>query len=92
MFAENLAQFFDTEAHGVNMTVGASTVPGIFNNGYGEALGASGAEPTFTCEAAVLAAASGTVGAAVSVNGTNYTIAELQPDGTGVVVVILERA
>lgn len=96
-FAENLTVFFDTDEFAVSATYtpaggAAATVNGIFDNGYDEpALGLAGIAargPAFTCRAADVAA--NPEGDALVVNGTAYTIAVAEPDGTGVTVLRLK--
>lgn len=79
---------------GVLVTLGAATVPAIFDNGY--TLGAAGpfgmatTGPQLTCATAQIPA--DPVGLAVTVGGRSYLVAEHQPDGTGMSTLILELA
>lgn len=90
MFAENLSTFFAD--FGVDATLGGQTVRGVFDNNYTDAgaLGAYGTQPVFTCATASLAAVA--VGDAATVQAVGYTIVGIEPDGTGVSLVRLERA
>lgn len=89
-FTEALDDFFDTDDFATNATIGASTVPGILDNGYAEAFGmAAGSKPTFLCKVADLPTITlGTTTAVIA--GTTYTIVERQPDGHGLVTLVLE--
>lgn len=89
MFTENLATFFAD--FGVNATLGGVAVRGVFDNGFVDAggLGAYGTAPVFTCPTAVLAGVA--VGGAATIQGTDYTIVGIEPDGTGMSLVRLER-
>ena len=63
----------------------------IFDHAYAEGLGIAGTAPQITARSTDVAHA--TVGSAVVVNGTAYTVAAPpQPDGTGVTVLILAAA
>jgi hypothetical protein len=64
-------------------------VRGIFNNGYAEALSMAGSEPSFTAKSSDV---SGLVyGNVIAIGGTNYTVRVLEPDGTGMTRLVLER-
>lgn len=85
---ETLSSFFTDFA--VTATVGASTVTGLFDNGYGEALDyAAGSKPSFMCvEDDLPAMTLGTTTA--TIGGTTYTIVETKPDGFGLATLVLE--
>lgn len=76
---------------GVSATIGGVAVTGIFDNGYAAALGGlvAGRTPTLLLPTA---AASPALGDPVTVGGATYTVAEIQPDGTGVTTLVLEAA
>lgn len=84
------AEFLDT-AYGfaVPATVDGVACNVIFDAAYADALGMSGARPSLLM--ATDAAPSAAVGDAVSVASISYTIAEIQPDGTGMTRLLLER-
>ncbi|MEW6612702.1 MAG: hypothetical protein AB1409_08175 [Pseudomonadota bacterium] len=74
---------------GINAVVGGVSVRGIFDNAFVEQLGVEGLRPTFTAPTASLPAVShGTV---VTINAVSYRSIGVQPDGTGVTLLILER-
>ena len=85
---EDFTGFFTDFA--VPATVGASTVSGLFDNGYGEAFEfSSGRTPTFLCKAADLPSL--TLGTSTAViGGITYTIVETKPDGFGLTTLVLE--
>lgn len=91
-FTEDLTLFFadfGVIANGGTCTVGGASVEGIFDNEYSLlAFDIDGSKPALTCRAADVAGAAR--GNAVVVNGVSYTIQDIQPDGTGVTVLILE--
>jgi hypothetical protein len=66
-----------------------AVVPGMFDNGSGEALGMLGSEPRFKGDTADLTGL--TYGASLSIGGTAYTVRENRPDGTGLTTLVLER-
>ena len=74
--------------------IGGQQHPCIFDNGH--ALGSVGPigiatnQPRLTCATAALPA--DPVGAAVVVGAASYTVAEHQPDGTGISLLLLEVA
>lgn len=92
MFTEDHTAFFAD--FGQPTTVGGQAVQGVFDNGY--ALGAAGpfgvatTQPRIVCATASLPA--NPVGAAVVVGAASYTVAEHQPDGTGISLLLLEAA
>lgn len=91
-FVEDLRPFFDTAGFAITATFkGTITVNGLLDLAYIEPLGntVEGRAPIFTCaEADIPAVAHGdTLDAA----GRNYKVVGVEPDGTGVVVLRLER-
>lgn len=90
------AAFVNPDEFGVAATYkGITTVNGIFDTRFIEALDGSGAgvsarQPMFTCQESDLDGAA--QGDALVINGTAYTILESEPDGTGMIVLILEQA
>ena len=91
-FVETLADFLDTDDFAITATIGASSVDGIFNNGYEESFGmAAGSKPSFLCKVADLPAL--TLGTTTAViNSITYTVQENQPDGFGLTTLMLEAA
>ena len=88
-FVEDYAPFLTD--FGIAATVGGVAITAIFDNGYADAFGiVSGSAPVLLCSSASVSAA--TVGAAVSVNATSYTVREIQPDGVGMTRLLLQEA
>jgi len=86
---ETLSAFFDTADFAVAATYNTATVNGIFSHEYVDIEGVEGERPTFTCvESDVSGIAHGD---ALTVNATVYTIAGVQPDGTGIVLLVLSE-
>lgn len=90
MFNEDLADFFDTEELAVEATFNSNTIDVIFDQAYVEGLDVSGNSPVIRgVESDFLGIAQG---AAITVNSTNYTVDDFQPDGTGLIQIILKLA
>ena len=87
-FTETFAPFFAD--FGVNATIGALTVPGIFDAMPAEQFGILGNAPSFTYELAL--APSVARGSSLTIGGTAYTVQEIRKDGTGLAVLDLEKA
>lgn len=92
MFTEDLDTFFAD--FGVTATVGGAAVQVIFDNASQPTsvgvLGMAGTQPAITLQTASLPA--DPVGLAVQVAGNAYTIAQHDPDGTGISLCLLELA
>lgn len=86
---EALAPFFAD--FGVNATIGAAAVRGIFDATFAESLGfVGGTSPQLLCASSDVASVA--EGDAVTIAAIGYTIAEIHPDGTGITVLKLETA
>jgi len=100
-FVEDLSAFIDEDDFGISATLTPSAYPHpssktatlsvIFDMQYVEAGNISGNRPVLTCSTANLAAAGIDVGARVTVLGNEYVVKVIEPDGTGISVLILER-
>ena len=92
MFVEDLAAFFTDFA--ASCTVGGVHVRAIFDNGYALGrvgmMGMAGTQPALMLATASVAA--DPVGLAAVVNGVSYVVAAHEPDGTGMSLLLLERA
>lgn len=93
-FVEDLAPFFDTDEFASDATLNGVAVRGIFDNAYqlGD-VGASGMAST----APVLTLATtdvptDPVGKSVVVNSLSFVVVAHEPDGTGVSLLLLEKA
>lgn len=89
-FTENLSVFLSMADFAVGATLGAATFPVIFDRAHMEALGVNGTQPMCMGKTSDLAAA--VRGAAITVNGTSFTVLDNRPDGTGMTVVFLQVA
>lgn len=94
-FAENLADFINDDTPGyVKVTIGGAVigleVGAIFQEAYASALDFSaGTRPVLHCSSAD--AHSAVEGTVVVVESVRYTVAEVQPDGYGMVLLVLEK-
>lgn len=97
--ADDLAVFFDADDFGTAASFtpsggSASTVNGIFRNVFFEAeaggnVGVVMQDPIFICRTADVSGVA--EGDALTVSGTAYTIRVVEPDGTGVTRLMLEK-
>jgi len=98
--ATERAIFFDTDDFGLAATYtlnggASSTVNGIFDNQFLEVdplggVGVISAQPQFTCTSADLPGAAA-VGDGISISSVGYKVREIQAEGTGVTVLVLEK-
>jgi len=91
--AADRLEFLDVDEFGVTATYdGASTIQGIFDKDYIELLqgevGIASTGPQMLCRSSDV---SGVVqGKAVVVGGVSYTVKGIEPDGTGMTLLLLE--
>lgn len=74
----------------IDATVGGQSVRGIFDSGYVEPFGIAGRAARLHVPSSAVANVQ--QGAAVVISGTQYVVASIEPDGTGVTTLGLERA
>lgn len=95
---EDHTAFFSTAEFADPATLNGVGVTGIFDNGYESAgaglSGMSSSQPAFTLPASSVPAGSvgKTLAVSTGVGVGNYKVVEVQPDGTGLTVLLLERA
>jgi len=86
--ADRAGMLADWESAGYG---GTKTVSGVFLNGYAEAavglVGVGGTEPRFVCAAADVDA--DPTGKSLVIDGTTWTIIRGEPDGTGLMRLVL---
>lgn len=92
MFPEPFPLFFNSAEFGTPATYLGQSITVIFESGYaaaqtGLAAGIEGARLTATCAAADVPGVA--VGSVLTIAATAYTVRSVQPDGTGVVVLVL---
>lgn len=89
--AADIAAFNDSDMPGyAAATLGAATVAGRYRQSYADALGISGGQPMFSGASSDLTAA--TVGGAITIGGSGYTITAIEPDTFGQTVLRLQEA
>lgn len=93
---EDFTAFLDPDEFATTVTVGGSSVNVIFDADYvavdvGTGV-MSSVGPVILCDESDAAVAAVVEGTAVIVNAVNYTVAEIQPDGTGMTMLRLRRA
>ena len=94
--AQDLLNFFDTDTHGKSATVtidgSSSTISVILNNEYfavaGESVDIDGTQPVATCRTSDVANID--TSDSITIDSVNYNITNIQPDGTGITVLILQ--
>ena len=89
-FTEDLTVFFEETEFAHEATVNGTTVMGVFDREYFESLDIQGFAPVFTCAAADVADV--VDGGEYYIDGRTYLQTRQEPDGTGVVAVILRAA
>lgn len=72
------------------LTWGAYTAAGVLDSAYADRLGLVSKETRFTALASALPAIA--QGASVTVGGVAYTVRNVEPDNTGLLALVLERA
>lgn len=88
-FAETFSGYFAD--YGVDATIGAATVRGIFDAAYSEGFGiVGGTQPVLRCATSDVSAV--VEGTAITIGGVGYTARAVEPDGTGITLIRLEKA
>jgi hypothetical protein len=94
--AQDLLNFFDTETHGVTASISingtSSSISVILNNEYfaiaGESVDIDGTQPVATCRSSDVTGVD--TDDTITISSVTYNIVNIQPDGTGVTVLILQ--
>jgi hypothetical protein len=87
---DDLDGMLDLNVFAVSAMVGGTVMSVVFDDEYGEALGVNGTSPAIWCKSSDVASVA--VGAAVTVGGGSYTVAGIEPDGTGVTKIRLQES
>lgn len=88
---EDLSSFFAVDEHGTSVLIDAEEVIGILNAGYHEISGMASTQPTFLCAEADVADVEPDVSELVG-GVVTYTVRSVEPDGSGIALLRLERA
>lgn len=94
--AQDLLNYFDTETHGVTASISidgtSSSISVILNNEYfaiaGESVDIDGTQPVVTCRSSDVTGVD--TDDTITISSITYNITNIQPDGTGVTVLILQ--
>ena len=89
MFKENFNEFFDSDEMADDARIGSALVTGIFESQFVEVNGIEGVRPVFTC--AALDVVDLGHEKSLVINKQKYRVAGVQPDGTGLTSLILEK-
>jgi hypothetical protein len=87
-FIEDFSDFLDADDFAIEAIISGSTVTGILDEAYIEVSGIEGVHPTFACANADVLGT--THGASVVIGSATYHVIGIQPDGTGMVELVLE--
>lgn len=90
MFTEDVSAYFNTDEFAVDATVGGVALRGIFDSAYAEALSMEGSGPVLRFATADKSNAA--QGDAVVIGAASYTVAAVEPDGTGITLLRLQEA
>jgi hypothetical protein len=75
---------------GIDVTINGSSVRGIFDNGFAAIFGMDSSTPSLTVAAADIPDV--VQGNTVVIAAVRYTITDVQPDGTGITKLMLQKA
>ncbi|MGB0131158.1 head-tail joining protein [Chlorobium sp.] len=94
-FQEDISLFFDAKSGAaVSAVFNSTAISVLFDDEHyaasGEGADISTSQPMVTCRAQDVAGIE--QGDSITVDGTAYSVADVQPDGTGVMVLILQEA
>jgi hypothetical protein len=88
-FEEELDVFLDTTEFADDVTFKGRSIAGIFDNAYFETQGMQGSQPVFTCRSMDVAVAHR--GDILIHADVTYKVTSVEPDGTGVTLLRLEK-
>ena len=89
MFTENLSEFFDVDEMAEIGLIKSFKIAGIFDNQYIDIHGVEGFRPIFVCSEKLLPPYKH--GDEMIINNNDFHIVGAQPDGTGLISLILEK-
>lgn len=89
-YKEDIEEFLDCSGFATLLVVKSNKIAGIFDHQYVEYADISGNHPAFLC--ASEAASSIELGGDIIIDERSYTIAAIQPDGTGLTLLVLHEA
>lgn len=94
---EDFNAFFNVDEHGSVATFDSTQIVGIFEDQFLEVDGVESLKPTFTCAEADVPGVTHGIGAgagagakdSITINAVKYRIVGHQPDGTGLIMLVL---
>jgi hypothetical protein len=86
---EDFSAFFNADEHATTATYLAASVIGIFEDLFVAVNGVESTRPTFLCPVADVPSVAH--GSTITINAIDYTVVGHQPDGTGLILLILEE-
>jgi hypothetical protein len=86
---QDIASMLSVSEFATEVTIAGQPVRAIFDAAYVDPLGVAQVRPVLTCATADVAAVAR--GAAVVIGAASYVVRGIEPDGTGVTLLILER-
>jgi hypothetical protein len=94
--AQDLLNFFDTETHGITASISidgtSSNISVIINNEYfdipGDSVDIVGSQPVVHCRSTDVSGVD--TSDTITISGITYNIVNIQPDNTGVTVLVLQ--
>ncbi len=89
---DDLDAMLDLEEFAVEAVCVGGTINAVFDDAYDEVFGVHGSAPALWARTSETARVSLAAGQAVSIEGENYIVSALKPDGGGLTVVILEES
>lgn len=86
----HLTSFFNTQEFATFAAIGSLAISGIFDRQYVEYADIAGNHPTFLCPSEQVSNIE--LGDEITINQKPYTVAAIQPDGTGLTLLVLHEA
>lgn len=91
-FTENHKEFLHTDEWAESVAItGFGNVTGVFRDEYAEVLEMEGSRPMFECDADDVPGIAQRTALTRTKNGKTYSVAEIQDDGQGWVILVLEE-
>lgn len=91
-FEENLDEFLDQSEFARSALIGTTLVVGIFTASNADVFDVEGVRPTFLVKDSSIVDASVKNGSLVNFSGDFYYVRSVQPDGTGMTLLVMEDA
>jgi hypothetical protein len=89
VFAEDLAVFFNPEEFAIHAVIGGNKVAGLFSHAFILVNDVETRKPVFTCAESQLTGISKETH--IKIQQQSYQIISIKPDGTDIVILVLEQ-